>query len=112
VGVPWLPLIHRKAAHMKFALVCTDKPQSLDVRLAVRPNHVTYLETYRDKLVLAGPLLDPDGRPCGSLLILEVDDYAAAAGFAESDPYAKAGLFESVVIRPFRVVFRDGELAE
>jgi hypothetical protein len=94
---------------MLFALVCTDKPQSLELRLAVRPAHLTYLETYAEKLLLAGPLLDAEGRPGGSLLLIDVDDYAAAAGFAEADPYARAGLFESVVIRPFRAVFQNGE---
>ena len=96
---------------MLFVLVCTDKPLSLPVRLAVREAHLTYLETYVDRLLLAGPMLDPEQRPCGSLLIVDVEDAAAAAGFAEADPYAKAGLFESVVIRPFRTVFKDGELA-
>jgi len=95
---------------MLFALICTDKPQSLDLRLAVRPSHITYLETYQDKLVQAGPLLDADGRPAGSLLIIDVEDAAAAAGFADADPYAKAGLFESVIIRRYRSVFKDGEL--
>jgi uncharacterized protein YciI len=97
---------------MKFVLVCTDKPQSLPVRLATREAHLAYLEAYARKLVEVGPLLDADNRPCGSLLIIDVEDQAAAAGFAEADPYAKAGLFESVIIRAYRTVFRDGELAE
>jgi uncharacterized protein len=97
---------------MLFALICTDKPKSLDVRLATRGAHIAYLETYQDKLVHAGPLLDPDGRACGTLLIINVADAAAAAGFAEADPYAKAGLFESVMIRPYKAVFRDGALVE
>ena len=33
---------------------------------------------------------------CGSLLIMEVDSMADAEAFAANDPYAKAGLFESV----------------
>ena len=97
---------------MKFVLVCTDKPQSLPIRAATREAHVAYLATYAEKLLEAGPMLDPDGRACGSLLMIEVEDAAAAAGFAEADPYAKAGLFESVVIRPYRSVFKDGELVE
>jgi uncharacterized protein YciI len=44
------------------------------------------------------------------LLIINVEDVAAAAGFAEADPYARAGLFESVVIRPYRQVLAAGEL--
>ena len=97
---------------MKFVLVCTDKPQSLPTRMATREAHIAYLATYAEKLLEAGPLLDPDGRACGSLLMIEVEDAAAAAGFAEADPYAKAGLFESVMIRPYRSVFKDGELVE
>ena len=94
---------------MLFVLLCTDKPGSLDVRLASRPQHLAYLETYKSKLVTAGGLLDQDDRPGGSLLIIDVADRAEAEGFAEADPYHKAGLFESVVIRPYRQVFRDGD---
>jgi uncharacterized protein YciI len=94
---------------MLFSLVCTDRPGSLDLRMATRPSHIAFLETYQDKLVHAGAMLDLDGRPCGSILILDVEDRAAAEGFADADPYAKAGLFESTVIRGFRTAFRGGE---
>ncbi len=67
------------------------------------------METYQSHLVEAGPLLDIDGRPCGSLLLVDVADHAAAAGFADADPYSRVGLFESVMIRPFRQVFSGGE---
>jgi uncharacterized protein YciI len=92
-----------------FVLICTDKPGSLDLRLASRPQHLAYLETYQSKLVSAGALLNAEDRPAGSLLIIDVADRAEAEGFAEADPYNKSGLFESVVIRPYRQVFRDGD---
>ena len=95
---------------MLFAIICTDRPGGLDLRLATRPTHLDYLTMYAQRIVHGGPTLDSDGRPCGSLLIIEAEDRAAAEGFASSDPYAKAGLFESTVIRPFRAVFRDGEV--
>ena len=94
---------------MLFALICTDKPASLNLRLAARPTHLAYLLTFSEKVVQAGPLLDAEGRPCGSLFLVDVEDRAAAEGFAEADPYHKAGLFESTVIRPYRTVFKDGE---
>lgn len=97
---------------MLFVIFCTDRPASLDLRLATRPTHMAYLETYREKLLFAGPALDSDGRPCGSLLIVDVADRAEADGFVEGDPYTKAGLFESTIVRPVRPVFRDGELVE
>ncbi|MBE7618569.1 YciI family protein [Gluconacetobacter entanii] len=97
---------------MLFAIICTDKPASHETRQATRTRHLAYLETYRERLVQGGPILDADNRPCGSLLLIDVADRAAAEGFAAGDPYAKADLFESVVIRPFRSVFRDGARVE
>jgi uncharacterized protein YciI len=94
---------------MLFALTCTDRPGRLDVRLATRPAHLAFLEACRSKLAYAGALLDIDGRPCGSLLIIDVADRAEAEGIAAADPYGQAGLFESVVIRPYRPAFKDGE---
>ena len=94
---------------MLFSLVCIDRTGSLDLRMATRPAHIAFLETYQSKLVHAGAMLDLDGRPCGSILIIDVEDRAAAEGFASADPYAKAGLFESNVIRGFRTAFKDGE---
>ncbi len=60
------------------------------------------------KMVTGGALLDAEGKPCGSLLVVDVADRAAAEALAAGDPYAKAGLFESTVIRPFRQVYKDG----
>lgn len=94
---------------MLFAIICTDRPASLDVRLATRAAHIAYLTTYADRVVQGGPLLDVEGRPCGSLLLVDVADRAAAEGFAAGDPYGRAGLFESTIIRAFRTVFKDGE---
>lgn len=94
---------------MLFAIVCTDKPSSLELRLATRATHLAYLQAYAEKLVQGGPLLDGDGRPCGSLLIVDMNDRAEAEALAAGDPYAKAGLFEGTVIRPFRTVFKDGK---
>ncbi|GAN87408.1 YciI family protein [Komagataeibacter intermedius] len=93
---------------MLFAIICTDRPASLETRKATRERHLAYLERWKRHIVHGGPLLDAENRPCGSLLVVDVADRAAAEGFAAEDPYAKVDLFESVVIRPFRSVFRDG----
>ncbi len=93
---------------MLFAIICTDRPDSLDTRLAAREAHLRYVATCVDRVIHGGPLLDNQGRSCGSLLIIDVEDRAAAESFAASDPYAAVNLFESVVIRGYRAVFRDG----
>ncbi len=91
---------------MLFALVCTDKPGAAELRSSNRPQHLAFLQRHADQLVYAGPLIGDDGQtPAGSLIILDCPDQRAAEAFAEQDPYAEAGLFQSVSIRPTRRVF-------
>lgn len=92
---------------MHFYIRCVDKPGHLDVRKANRENHLAYIKGgFADRIVAAGPTLDPDMEGMnGSVLIIEFDSIEDAREFAANDPYAKAGLFESVVIRPFKKVF-------
>jgi len=87
-----------------YTIICHDKAGASALRQENRPAHLAYLEAAADRLKLAGPLLDGDGNPKGSLLVVEAADAAEARRFAENDPYAKAGLFESVTITPFRPV--------
>jgi len=94
---------------MLFVLINTDRPGSLDLRLATRPTHLAFLEGEANKIVSGGALLDASGQPAGSLLVIDVADRAAALAFAAADPYARSGLFESSVVRPFRLVYKDGE---
>ena len=57
------------------------------------------------KLAFAGPFLDPEGKPNGSLVVVDAPDMAGAQALSAADPYAKAGLFESVEIRPWNWTF-------
>lgn len=92
---------------MFFALICKDKPDSLDLRLSTRAAHLDYLNELNDagKLKFAGPLLDDAGKSHGSLVVVEAGDRTAAEEIAAGDPYAKAGLFESVEIHGWNWVF-------
>jgi uncharacterized protein YciI len=88
---------------MRVCLICTDKPGHLAVRTANREAHLAHI---RDSGVveMAGPFLSPEGEMCGSLVVLEVPDLAAAEAWAAADPYARAGLFERVEIRAWKKV--------
>jgi uncharacterized protein YciI len=86
-----------------FALICIDKPGALALRMANRADHLAYVGAQRDVVRLAGPFLDAAGEMAGSMLILEAPDLAAVQAFSDADPYVKAGLFERVEIRPWRV---------
>lgn len=92
---------------MLFALICTDKPDHLQVRMDNRPAHVAFLEGLGEAMKGAGPFLDSDEKPNGSLVLIEAEDQAAAVAIAAQDPYAKAGLFENVDIRPWNWVLKN-----
>ena len=47
---------------MLYAVICTDRPNSLALRMANRPEHVAYLQSLGDRLAIAGPFTEPDGK--------------------------------------------------
>jgi uncharacterized protein YciI len=94
---------------MLYALICTDKPDHLQVRLDNRPDHVAYLRGLGEALKGAGPFSDEDGQPNGSLVMIEAKDRAAIETIAANDPYAKAGLFAHVEIRPWAWLLKNPE---
>jgi len=88
---------------MLIALICTDKTGALETRKENRDAHLAYIAD-TGVVAMAGPLLDTAGEMAGSLLILDVEDAAAAESWAANDPYAKAGLFSDVRIQPWKKV--------
>lgn len=96
---------------MLFAFVCKDKPGHLNVRMEARPAHVEHLNKLNAEgtLKMAGPFLDTEGKPNGSLVVVSAETIEAAKAIADADPYTKAGLFESVEIKPFNWVFNNPE---
>lgn len=88
-----------------FAIYCTDKPDHEHVRQANRPAHLEYSKLSADKMLVGGPMQSADGeRMIGSMLVIDLPDEAAAYDWCANDPYAKAGLFESVKVRRFKAV--------
>ncbi len=91
----------------------TDVAGSLPRRLAVRPQHLQRLQALQDqgRLILAGPhpaveSEDPnDAGFTGSLVVAEFESLSAAQQWADADPYQAAGVYQHVVIKPFKLVF-------
>jgi len=88
---------------MLIAIICLDKPGALEIRKANRDAHLAHIKGAEGAIVQAGPFLDAEGEMCGSLLIYQ-GDLAGAEAWAAADPYAAAGLFRSVDIRPWKKV--------
>jgi uncharacterized protein YciI len=88
---------------MLVALIAWDKPNELQTRIANRDAHLAYINE-TGVVQQAGPFLSEDGQMIGSMIVLDVDDMNAAERWAENDPYAKAGLFGSVRLAPWKRV--------
>lgn len=88
---------------MRFAVITKDKPGALQLRLDTRDAHVAYLKS-SGVVEMAGPFLNEAEEMCGSLVIIEVEDLAAAQAWAANDPYAKAGLFAETRIQAWKKV--------
>lgn len=98
---------------MLYAIIATDVAASLEKRLAARPDHLARLEQLKSagRLVLAGPHPAVDSNDpgpagfSGSLIVAEFDSLAAAQSWADADPYVAAGVYASVLVKPFKQVF-------
>ncbi|NQD91380.1 YciI family protein [Pseudomonas sp. CrR25] len=97
---------------MLYAIIATDVENSLENRLAARPAHLARLEQLKSKgrLVLAGPHPAIDSNDpgaagfSGSLIVAEFDSLDAAQNWADADPYRAAGVYASVLVKPFKQV--------
>ncbi|WP_376709575.1 YciI-like protein [Pseudochrobactrum lubricantis] len=90
---------------MLFAILCNDKADHLQLRLDTRPAHLDYLKSLGYKIKFGGPFLsEADQKPVGSMLMVEAETIEDAKAIAAADPYALAGLFDNVTVRPWNWV--------
>lgn len=97
---------------MFYAIISDDVPDSLPLRQKARPDHIARLETLKadGRLFAAGPhpaLDTPEPGEAGfsgSLVIAEFDSLEDAQAWADADPYVSAGVYASVVVKPYKIV--------
>ena len=86
---------------MLWVISCKVKPNIDAVRRSASEAHTQYLDAklQEGSLVLAGMALDLDGKTrIGSVFIVNAKTSAEARAFYEAEPFALAGVFESVTI--------------
>ena len=93
-----------------YMLLATDADNVHEARMAARPAHLQRLEALKaeGRLLTAGPTPLPDNpeRVSGSLIVAQFESMDAAQEWAEKDPYVDAGVYEEVLIKPFKTVFK------
>ncbi|MGD9861467.1 hypothetical protein CFI10_05675 [Marinobacterium iners] len=97
---------------MYYAIIAEDIENSLEARMAARPDHLARLEQLKGegRLLVAGPhpaIDSQDPGPAGftgSLVIAEFASLEAARQWADDDPYCKAGVYQKVTVKPYKKV--------
>ena len=97
---------------MWYSIVSKDVENSLALRSQARPQHLARLAILKEqgKLLVAGPHpaidnVEPgEAGFTGSLIIAEFDSLYDAKNWADSDPYVEAGIYQSVIVKPFKKV--------
>ena len=98
---------------MWYVIFSQDVKNSLEKRLSVRPQHLERLQTLHDegRLLTAGPMpaIDSDNPDeagfTGSTVIAEFNSLEDAQAWADADPYIDAGVYQNVIVKPFKKVF-------
>jgi uncharacterized protein len=98
---------------MYYAIICSDVEDSLEKRMGARPDHVCRLQELQDegRLLIAGPHPNIDSEDpgpagfSGSLIVAEFESLETAQAWADADPYIAAGVYENVIVKPFKKVF-------
>ncbi len=97
---------------MYYSIIGQDHPDSLGRRQQARPAHLQRLTQLKDegRLLLAGPfpaIDSADPGPAGfsgSLIVAEFPSLEAAQEWADADPYAAAGVYAQLTVKPFKKV--------
>ncbi|MCP4007555.1 MAG: YciI family protein [bacterium] len=78
-------------------MIGRDSSRGLELRKQHREAHLANLQPLADSggVSYAGPLIDAQSQPCGSVIVFEAEDLSAAQAFAATDPYVVQGVFAS-----------------
>lgn len=98
---------------MFYAIIGNDTENSLEKRLSARSEHLSRLQQLQDagRLLIAGPCPAIDSNDpgeagfTGSLIVAEFDSLQTAQAWADADPYIAAGVYDHVIVKPFKKVF-------
>ncbi|MCW9028991.1 MAG: YciI family protein [Kangiella sp.] len=97
---------------MLYVIFSQDVENSLPLRTQARPAHVERLQALKEqgRLIIAGPCPAIDAEDpgeagfTGSMIVAEFDSLEDAQAWADADPYIEAGVYQSVIVKPYKKV--------
>jgi len=100
---------------MWYAIISEDVDGSLPLRKVHRPDHLERLHQLnkQSRLLIAGPHPAIDSNEpneagfTGSLVVAKFDSLQEAQSWADQDPYFLNGIYQRVVVKPYKHVLPD-----
>lgn len=97
---------------MWYAIISEDVEDSLELRVSARDAHLARLKELVNagRLLIAGPHPAIDAEDpgtagfTGSLVVVDFPSLEDAQSWANDDPYIEAGVYQKVVVKPFKRV--------
>ena len=97
---------------MLYVIFSQDVENSLALRIQSRPAHIERLKALDEqgRLFVAGPMPAIDSEDpgeagfTGSTVIASFNSLKEAQDWADADPYIEAGVYASVIVKPFKKV--------
>ena len=97
-----------------FVVSCTDQEDSLEKRLATRPEHLARLQQLDDegRLIVAGAMPKDPSNPqagfYGSTIIVDFDSREALDAWLAEEPFLREGVYAHIDVKPFNKAFPKG----
>ena len=95
---------------MQFIINAYDAKDGLENRMRVRPAHLENIQKINGKVMSAGGILDEEGKPKGSFLVMEFASRELLEDYLEHEPYIIEHVWEKVDVEVCNTVILDGKM--
>lgn len=89
---------------MQFIIKALDGEGMLEKRMEVRPAHLEGMKKMNSHIILAGGVLDEEGKMKGSLLVVEFSSREEVDEYLANEPYVKANVWQTIEVEQMNVV--------
>ena len=94
---------------MQYLINAYDGENVLEKRMEVRPKHLENINKLSKHVIFAGGRLNDDGKPVGSVMVMDFDTKAELDEYIKSEPYIEEKVWDKVDVGAFNTVILGGE---
>ena len=94
---------------MQFIITAHDGANMLEKRMEVRPLHLEGMVKLSSHIICAGGILDEEGKPKGSVLVMEFESRKELDEYLAGEPYVVHHVWDKIDVEAMNVVIVNGE---